>query len=650
MISRTVTLGLCFSFGAWGAADLPGWLSHLTSLQTAQYGSETPAVVLFEERHVKVDPSGRVVTSVRKAVRVLQRAGVERARGSVVYRTDTGKVRSLEGWLLYPSGNREHYGAKQTVDLALVDNDVYNEARVRIVSAAGQAEPGAVFGYESVLEDRSVFTQFSHRFQDTLPALTSRFLLDLPNGWTARGITLNHEQIEPLVKGSSYVWQLDNLQPVHREPAQPNLSSLAPRLAVGYFASGAPPAVGPSFANWQDVSAWLATLHEPQSQPDESVSAKARSLTQGAGGDFERISSIGRFVQAVNYVSIQTGVGRGGGYSPHPASEVLSKSYGDCKDKVNLMRAMLRTVGVSAHPVAIYAGDRDYVQPRWASPQQFNHAIIAIGIPRTVDAPAVLEHERFGRLLLFDPTDPYTPLGHLPQEQQGSWALIVAAEGGELLRAPSTRPRDNLLRRTVQLRLEENGSIAAEIHEDSVGAAAAEKRMLRRGQSSSAYRKVIEKWISRAVTGAEIAKLETSDTEANRFTMDVEFNARGYGRIMGGRLMIFRPAVVSRRSGYTLVDDSRRYPVVLSPASFEETVAVEIPSGFSVDEKPPDVHLEHEFGRYSASWVDFDGQLNFHRELTLLGVSVSTEDYPAVRDFFRQIMAAEQAPVVLVKE
>ena len=39
------------------------------------------------------------------------------------------------------------------------------------------------------------------------------------------------------------------------------------------------------------------------------------------------------------------------------ATEVFAKSYGDCKDKANLMRAMLKIVGITAFPVSIYSGD-----------------------------------------------------------------------------------------------------------------------------------------------------------------------------------------------------------------------------------------------------------------------------------------------------
>lgn len=185
-----------------------------------------------------VEPDGKVTTSVRKAIKVLTREGRREAEGAVIYRSDSGKVRRLRAWMLYPSGASITYRKKDIVDVSLVEDDaydVYGESRASSIRGMADADTGSVFGYESVLEDRSVFTQFSFSFQDDLPALLSRFRLELPLGWTAESVTDNHPPVEPLVNGSSYTWQLERLPPVSDEPARPGLRSIVPRVNVSYF-------------------------------------------------------------------------------------------------------------------------------------------------------------------------------------------------------------------------------------------------------------------------------------------------------------------------------------------------------------------------------------------------------------------------------
>src|SRR5213593_1548775 len=130
--------------------------------------------------------------------------------------------------------------------------------------------------------------------------------------------------------------------------------------------------------------------------------------------ELEKIGASGRYAKGIQYISIQIGLGSGGGYKPHMAAQSFFKSYGDCKDKVTLMRAMLKVAGIASYPVAIYSGDPFYVRESWPSPQQFNHAIVAISVSDTTPRAASVEHPALGRLLFFDPTDPDTSVGDLP--------------------------------------------------------------------------------------------------------------------------------------------------------------------------------------------------------------------------------------------
>ena len=193
----------------------------------------------------------------------------------------------------------------------------------------------------------------------------------------------------------------------------PPYSDVAPRLAVSVFAPGPKWAPG-QFDSWQSVAQWLHQLSDRSSVATAAVTGKARELTQSGNTDFERAAAIARYAQQVQYISIQTGVGRGGGYQPRPASLVLERNYGDCKDKASLMRALLAAVGIPSYLVSLYLGDRSYVRAEWPSPQQFNHAIIAIALPAMPARHAsAIDHPALGTLVMFDPTDEHTPFGEL---------------------------------------------------------------------------------------------------------------------------------------------------------------------------------------------------------------------------------------------
>lgn len=651
-MTRRLTLAvwaIACSTLAFGADGPPDWLKEVATRQVPEYDSDVEAVVLFDEETVRVDGPGQVTVTRRGAIRVLQRGGDKQAAERIVYRSDGDRVRKLEGWILFPSGGNKALEKKDVVEGALSNGNFYDEARVQVLSAKGQADPGAVFGFESVLERRSIFAQFVYSFQNDLPALTARFTMELPSGWTAQAATLNAPAIEPLVQGSRYTWELRNLPPIRREAAGPAYSTLAPRVAATYF----PPSGGAaemSFAEWSTVGAWLYERSAPPMEPDAAVTQKAQELTAGAATAWEKVKAIGEFVQSVTYVSIQIGTGRGGGYTPHPAPQVLRNLYGDCKDKVTLMRSMLKSVGINSHLAAIYSGDRQYVREEWPSPHQFNHVIVAIEAPAEIEAAAVGEWEGFGRLLLFDPTDPYTPLGQLPAEEQDSWALLTAPENGLLIRVPSAAPEQNRVEREATVALSADGGIEVLLTENSRGPAAAENRALRGKGSEAEFRNIIERWITRGAPAAAVNALEVNDDPGAAFDLKVQFVAPRYAQSIAGRLLVFKPAIVGRRSGAYLTDAEREHPVLLEANASRDTIRFSLPEGFAVDEKPAAVELHTEFGDYSASWVVEGGALVFARELTVRNAEIAPEGYAAVRDFFRAIAGAEQAPVVLAKQ
>ena len=634
------------------AADPPAWLREMARAPVAPQGPSIPAVILVNDQRVTIEDDGRIVTNTSYAVRILTRSGRAAASGTEVYRTDSGKVRDLRAWLIPATGNTREYDNRQAADLALVNNDIYNEARIKRISAVDEAQPGAVFGYEAISEDRAIFTQFEFPFQSGLPTLRSRFFLTVPAGWRVESVTFNHAPIKPEISnGTTYIWQLDNLPSIDEEPASPELSSIVARVAVSVFPPAGSRAAVSTFGSWQDVSKWLSELNDPQVILSDAVVEKARALTAGATDDYSRIAAIAKFVQGIQYVSIQTGIGRGGGYKPHTSAEVLVKAYGDCKDKANLMRAMLKVIGITAYPVAIYSGDPDYVREEWPSPQQFNHAVVAIAFSSDKAQSSAVQHSSLGALTIFDPTDPETPFGQLPDHEQGSFALIVAGERGAIMKMPATSPESNRLERDVQATLDAAGSLVATIRESTVGHAAVTARREFRGMSISDYESLIAGWVIRSVNNAKVGNiLPKDDDSAGTFTLQLDLAAPRYGQLMQNRLLVFKPVVVSRRASTFLTEPSRKYPILLSSQAYTERVNIKLPAGFQVDELPDPVKLETPFGAYSVNYAAENGALLMTRSFTLRRSTIPVEQYASVRAFYERILAAEQAPAVLIRK
>ncbi len=630
----------------------PGWLQEAARMAVSKYEmKDVPAVVLRNEETVSVSSDGTVTRVRRYAVKLLLREGREEALASVVYQTDGEKVRDINAWLIRASGTPKYYGKKEVIDIALRDNDLYNEARVKVIRAVGDSDVGDVFGFETTTEERTVFSQFQFSFQNDLPVMYSRFSLNLPSGWRADSVTFNRDKVEPVVSGSSYTWEMRDMQPIPLEAGSPSRSSVSPRLAVSFFPTQATATQIKTFANWGDVARWMSELEDPQMTVDDTLAGKAKDLTANAKTELERIRAISQYVQQIQYISIQIGAGRGGGYRPHTATEIFAKSYGDCKDKANLMRAMLSVLRIPSYMVSITADDSTYVRAEWASPHQFNHCIIAIKVSDETKAPSVVTHPTLGRLLIFDPTDAYTPVGDIPEDEQGSLALIDHKDTDALVTVPVIPAELNRLDRNVEISLGTDGGITGKLNERTSGQSAALERGRSRRLSSADYNRMIESWISRGATGAKTSKIETRDSnEDGNFNLNVEFSAASYGQLMQGKLMVFKPAVVSRLDRMSFTEGKRFHPYVIEASTYSESVKIKLPVGFGVDEMPDATNVETAFGKYSTSYTVSGEYLTFTRSMKLNRSTIPADKYDSIRSFFGRVRAAEQAPVVLVKK
>jgi hypothetical protein len=263
----------------------------------------------------------------------------------------------------------------------------------------------------------------------------------------------------------------------------------------------------------------------------------------------------------------------------------------------------------------------------------------------------VIENEKLGRLLIFDATDAYTPVGDLPDYLQGSYALIIAGDKGGLAKMPITPPDTDLLERNIDVSLNEFGEIRGTIRERSTGQASVAFRREFRSVAAPDFRKMIEGWLTNGATGARLEELQTKDGEnRSTFNLDVSFSALRYGQLMQNRLLVFKPVIVGRRHGVSLTEPTRTSPIEINGLSMKETVSFTLPDGFSVDEMPDAASLQTVFGSYSTKYEVSGNNLKFSRVLKLNRMTLPAEKYAVAKEFFSKMREAEQAPVVLIRK
>jgi hypothetical protein len=623
------------------ADDAPGWLKEVSAITLPRYGPKVNTVVLLNEEQNTVSSAGKLTTTTRSAIRI-----IDRRDGVMLFyeEFDAGsdKVRDFRAWTISPSGKVKKYSKNEIADVACAPNDVYNQCRRRTVSNSADVETGAVFGYESTVERQAFASQLIFHFQNSSPVRLARFQVSIPRDCELKSSSFNGAPPVASYEDGTYVWQMENLPPIEREPYGPSINTLSPWVGVNVGGTSSR-----TFASWAQAAAALAELNEAQAEPNEAIIAKAKSLVAGASSELDRIRAIGRFVQQANYVSVQVNVSKGGGYRPHAATEVFEKLYGDCKDKANLIRAMLKAAGIMAYPVAIFSGDRTHVVDQWPSLGVFNHAISAIRVSAETAAPAVLDHPKLGRLLFFDSTNPYVPAGYLPADEQGSLALVGAREDGDLVRVPTGPVPASSRTREVNAELKPDGAIAGHFVDRRVGQAQSEAIGVFRSLSKPDYLKSVERWLGKSIPGSTTTGVEIADSPSE-FVLKGRFLSSQYAQRPQARMLVFRAALL-RHDQLRLAEKTRSQPVVLDADALSETVRVALPAEFRVDEIPPPVRFSSAFGNFEANWSADSGVLVFTRKIEIPPCTVPREQYAELKKFLDTVTQAADTPVVLVK-
>ncbi|KAF1697748.1 DUF3857 domain-containing protein [Pseudoxanthomonas koreensis] len=133
-------------------------------------------------------------------------------------------------------------------------------------------------------------------------------------------------------------------------------------------------------AGWEDVAAWASPLF-PGRFSDRALAAELAAQLDLAVGD--PVGSLERavaFVQGeVRYTGLDMGLNS---HAPNPPELVAKRRFGDCKDKSQLLVALLREAGIRAEPVLVNTALRARTAERLPSPLAFDHVVVRAHLPQ----------------------------------------------------------------------------------------------------------------------------------------------------------------------------------------------------------------------------------------------------------------------------
>lgn len=161
-----------------------------------------------------------------------------------------------------------------------------------------------------------------------------------------------------------YEWTLVQITTARKQPYNtPSWYNTYPFVQVSEYTS------------WAEIVNWAVQLNNVQENITPALQSKVNAwMKQAAGNKTAVLQSAVRFVQDdIRYMGIEMGE-----YSHRPTApeKILTRRFGDCKDKSLLLSTLLRAAGIEANVAYVNTDDKGHVTDFLPSPVMFDHTIV----------------------------------------------------------------------------------------------------------------------------------------------------------------------------------------------------------------------------------------------------------------------------------
>ena len=576
-----------------------GTLILVSAMPRKAEGRDFPAII--QEENISFTVTGnKAEKTVHRKIQVLSQAG--RGYGGIDLKdSHFSDIVRFEGKVYGPDGRlRRTYGKKDGEKICGFSGyDLYSDDCILSISLTNDAYP-YVIDYTYTIKYASLFFWPEYRPQWDIPVISSIYTLTTPLDFGFRTLVIGN--IPPpdttrTVKAIVYTYRMADVAAYEEEayayaPGDVTAGVLftptAYTLGDYAFRGESWPLLG---MDGFQLFRRALTVDEAQKHFVDSVRTGMETLR-------ELCRHLHRaLMRRMRYVAVEIGIG---GWQPHPAPQSFALSYGDCKDLTILETSLLTYANIEAHPTLIAVHTDETISEDFPSLMGFNHVILFC----LVD----------GDTIWIDPTCSYCDAGDLPAGDEDQYVLLVDSAAGKLIRTPVSRPEDNVISRTAEVRVNSDRSLSV--------------RLLLSGTGN--FREAFLNWLD-AIDRRELNQMVNLFSPSDNFIIDSSecvvcepdssrITLAGVGHVAnavlssGNRQYVDVDFLAPLRGREKVKLDDRKLAIDLSyPFTLVDTFVVSAPAGLTV-ENSPDTVYEDGFGSLRQQVWTADGKICLVRE------------------------------------
>jgi transglutaminase-like putative cysteine protease len=561
-----------------------------------------PMTVLKQDISYRVNADGTCTKRVSFAGRFETSKSLDDLGTSdFFYSSDLESIKVLDAYTITPDGKRIDVSPDKIADEEnplSTDAPEFSDEHVVVIAFPALAV-GAVKHYDYVETVKKPFfpgvfmsvDQFKRSLAYDEVSVTLIAPAAMPLQTETRLMTGGKEK-NAAIGEQSWHWKTQNITGLVPEEDAIDVADVSPLVAVTSFKT-----VADAGAAYRDSAAPTYAVTPAVQKLADQVTANITDPHAQAVALYQWVS------RNVRYVAFE--IGRGG-VVPHDADAIIAAGYGDCKDHVTLLQALLAAKGIGSEGVLVDARSSYWAPTIPISVGPFDHIITYLPAFKTY----------------VDSTAEFAPFGVLPPEEAGKPALAVGTGGttARMIVLPLTSPlRDRELIKT-DVTIGADGTISGASTVSAAGVNEYEHRALLaefpNGQQAEIASKLLAMFGQQGSGNfiyGEPRDLAKPFSYKTTFTLPQAVNLPGPGSLT---VPIGIPSFTGIAALPMEISAEQPSRAVLCGASDnDERTSIQLASGMSVKFLPSGTHYKNALGSYASTYAQQGDTVSVQRRL-----------------------------------
>lgn len=595
-------------------------------------------VVRSQEIVVEIKSDTKAKMHTKYAYTVLNEEGVDYAHFADSY-DKFNEINSIDGEL-YDANGKELKGVKKKDIADYSGNDQSSlmvDTRYKVHNFYYRSFPYTV-EYEEDNDINSLFFLSFVRWQPQTDAYISvqysKFTVITPNDYNLRYKQKLYSGAPTIVKGKEttvYTWELKGVPAKKNEYFSPSFDQITTSVKLAPSTFELQGYKG-DMSSWEKFGLFRTALIGGRDELDEATKVTVHRLTDTVTDFKRKVDVLYKYMQQnTRYISVSLGIG---GWQPFDAKYVAAKKYGDCKALSNFMGALLKEAHVNSLYAVIKSGNGKYDFDEDFPSNQFNHAInCAVAGKDTI---------------WLECTDQTLPTGYLSDFTANRPVLLIGNNGGKLVHTPKYTIKDNIVKRNINVVLDESGNLKGQMNTMFSGTEYDDTH------NAFVYKSKEDqlKDMKEDLPNYDLSNLAYKEYPAAipSIEEDINIQANNYASITGKRLFVV-PNIMNKES-YKLPDAEKRVNDIVYKFSYKhlDTIHLQMPSGYTIEARPKDVEIENKFGKYAIKFLVNGDAIDCIRYYERNEGRYPAADYDSLVKFYSDMYKADRSKLVFVKK